>query len=130
MKRVLITIILSIFIYGVYAQKFADVKFEQTVCNVGEFTENRSQITSLFTFTNIGTAPLFFFRSVAPCGCMSIELPKEPILPGKRGIIKITYSIQEKYPGYFKKTIAVFANTNQQRYVLSIEGIIQSQRDE
>ena len=74
-----------------------------------------------FTFKNIGSAPLLIQRVQTTCGCTSPEYTNEPVLPGKEGKIKITYSTVGRI-GTFDKDITVFTNVSDTIYRLSIKG--------
>lgn len=88
----------------VSAQGKADIKFDKTSHNFGTFSENDPVVSCVFTFTNVGDAPLVIHQAVASCGCTVPEYTQEPVLPGKTGTVKITYNGTGKYPGHFKKS--------------------------
>ena len=76
-----------------------------------------------FTFTNVGTAPLIIHQAIASCGCTVPTYTKDPIKPGEKGSIDVTYNGQGKFPGKFRKTITVRTNAKESAVVrLSIEG--------
>ena len=50
------------------------------------------------------------------------ENTKEPIMPGKKGTIKVTYNGTGKYPGHFKKSITLRTNAKTEMVRLYIEG--------
>lgn len=93
-----------------FAQTNADIKFDKTTHDFGKFSENSPVVSCVFTFTNIGDAPLVIHQAVASCGCTVPEYTKEPIQPGKKGTIKVTYNGTGKYPGHFKKSITLRTN--------------------
>ena len=67
--------------------------------------------TTTFTFTNTGKTPLVIETATATCGCTTPIYPKKPILPGKKGDIKVTYNAQVM--GHFVKMVDVkFAQFN------------------
>ena len=94
----------------VSAQGKADIKFDKTSHNFGTFSENDPVVSCVFTFTNVGDAPLVIHQAVASCGCTVPEYTQEPVLPGKTGTVKITYNGTGKYPGHFKKSITLRTN--------------------
>ena len=102
--------------------KNADIKFDQTTQSVGEFSVKEPVVYTEFTFTNIGSAPLVIHQVVASCGCTIPEYSKEPVLPGKKGKIKVTYDGTDKPNGYFKKSIIVRTNAKTPTSRLFIEG--------
>ena len=53
----------------VSAQGKADIKFDKTSHNFGTFSENDPVVSCVFTFTNVGDAPLVIHQAVASCGC-------------------------------------------------------------
>ena len=111
MKKILF--LMTLLVVGVsfaFAQTNADIKFDKTTHDFGKFSENSPVVSCVFTFTNIGDAPLVIHQAVASCGCTVPEYTKEPIQPGKKGTIKVTYNGTGKYPGHFKKSITLRYN--------------------
>ncbi|MBA3828554.1 MAG: DUF1573 domain-containing protein [Taibaiella sp.] len=83
-----------------------------------------------FEFTNTGTLPLLISDCMASCGCTTPEWPKEPILPGKIGKIKVTFHTQG-HPGEFTKNIFITSNalTDAPTYVLHITGNVTEDKE-
>lgn len=106
------------------AQQNAQIKFDKTTQNFGEFSESSPVQTCVFTFTNVGNAPLIINQAVASCGCTVPAYTKTPIQPGKKGEIKVTYNGKGKFPGHFKKTITVRTNGDPEMTRLYIEGVM------
>jgi hypothetical protein len=79
-----------------------------------------------FEFTNVGKAPLIIQNASASCGCTTPEWPKEPILPGKTGKIKVRYNTQGRGNQPFDKSVYISSNasTNNERYELHIKGFV------
>ena len=69
-----------------------------------------------FVFTNTGTEPLVISNA---------EWPKEPILPGDKGEIKVVYKPNGQ-SGKQTKQVTVTANTNPANSILTITGDIQA----
>jgi hypothetical protein len=63
----------------------------------------------VFTFTNTGKGPLVIQRVQPSCGCTTPDWTKDPVAPGKTGMIKASYGTQGR-PGPFEKTMTVFTN--------------------
>jgi hypothetical protein len=76
-----------------------------------------------FTFTNKMKTSLVISNVRPSCGCTVAKWSKEPILPGKTGIIKINYNT--KIPGTFLKTITVTSNAKNATVTLRIKGNVQ-----
>jgi len=63
----------------------------------------------VFTFTNTGKEAIVIQRVQPSCGCTTPDWTKDPIAPGKTGMIKASYGTQGR-PGPFEKTMTVFTN--------------------
>jgi len=75
---------------------------------------------SEFKFTNNMKRALVISNVNPSCGCTVADWPKEPILAGKTGIIKLHYNT--KIPGTFNKTIMVNSNARNPTVMLRIKG--------
>ncbi len=83
--------------------------FKETEHNFGTINQSK-KVQHTFTFTNTGQAPLVIESATATCGCTVPEWPKEPILPGKTGNIKVEYDPAGR-SGQQSKQITITANT-------------------
>ena len=98
-----------------YAQEIQEVKprekgemkFEHTRHNFGVFAVDTAIVTHEFVFTNVGKAPLIIHQANASCGCTVPEYTLEPIKPGEKGKITVTYNGKGRRPGVFRKSITV-----------------------
>ena len=122
-KFLLLTLIMLVNINLAMAQQnTASIKFEKTLHNFGEFSENEPIQTCAFKFTNVGTAPLIINQAIGSCGCTIPTYTKTPIRPGEKGEIKVTYKGKGLYPGHFKKSITIRTNGDPSMVRLYIEG--------
>jgi len=78
-----------------------------------------------FTFTNNGTKPLVITEVKSSCGCTIPSWTKEPVEPGKTGVVKVEYNTT--LPGVFNKTVVVHSNANNSPVRLEIRGKVNSQ---
>ena len=123
MKKVLLlTMMLLMGMTYAMAQKQAEIKFDRVVHNFGKFSEKSPVVSTVFTFENVGEAPLVINQAVASCGCTVPESTKSPVLPGQKGEIKVTYNGSGKFPCHFKKSITVRTNGVVEMVRLYIEG--------
>ena len=74
------------------------------VHDFGKITQN-VPATYTFEFTNTGTDPVTITKAKPSCSCTVPEYSKQPVLPGKKGLVKATYDAHN--PGVFNKTITV-----------------------
>eukprot|EP01012_Entosiphon_sulcatum_P057445 TRINITY_DN81218_c0_g1_i1.p1 TRINITY_DN81218_c0_g1~~TRINITY_DN81218_c0_g1_i1.p1 ORF type:complete len:164 (+),score=21.61 TRINITY_DN81218_c0_g1_i1:101-592(+) len=75
-----------------------------------------------FEFKNTGKEPIILSAVTASCGCTAPEWSKEPVLPGKKSVIKAVYHSAGR-PGGFNKTITVTSNAGVK--VLTIKGTVE-----
>jgi len=73
-----------------------------------------------FTFTNTGSEPLIIENAKGSCGCTVPNAPKEPILPGKTGVIDVEFKPKKSQTGNQTKTVTVTANTDPVETILTI----------
>ena len=119
MKRLLSFIVVAIICSTAMAQ--AVIKFEKTNLNFGSFKEDKVQVGE-FVFTNTGDKPLVIQQAFGSCGCTVAAPPKDPIAPGEKGVIKVSYNGKGKFKGAFKKPITVRSNASNSIVRLYIQG--------
>lgn len=78
--------------------------------------------SATFTVNNAGKEPVTITLVQPSCGCTSPKYTKEPIKPGEKGEVVLTYDA--KVSGYFSKSAVVKMNDGQ-KYVLTIKGEVQ-----
>jgi hypothetical protein len=99
--------------------EYTSIKFEDTLYNFGKIREGE-KVEHTFRFSNAGEHPLLVRNANASCGCTIPEWTKHPVLPGKDGVITVTYNSTGR-SGIIHKTISVLANTRPEETVLTIE---------
>lgn len=97
------------------------LKFKTITHNFETIKEEGGLVTHTFEFENRGRKPIIINSVEASCGCTTPIWTKEPILPMKKGVVKISYN-PENRPGKFSKTITVKTNVGKQ--VLRITGVV------
>lgn len=101
----------------------ADIKFETSTFDFGTLKVGDVKVGT-YTFTNIGNKPLILDEVKTSCDCTTIEYPKAPIMPGQKGVIKVTYTAKDL--GQISKYITVFSNGISNRIVLKTKGNVVS----
>lgn len=99
-----------------------EMKFEKTTHDFGVFAQDTAVVTYDFVFTNVGKSPLIIHQASASCGCTVPEYTLEPIMPGCKGKISVTYNGKGKRPGVFRKSITIHNNGKHTPVRLYIEG--------
>lgn len=119
---ILFALILSVgFINAQNGKKMPKVVFKNAVHDFGKVSEDAGTVSCEFSFKNQGDAPFIIQRVQTSCGCTTPDYTKEPVLPGKEGKIKVTYSTVGR-PGTFNKDVTVFSNVADTIYRLNIKG--------
>lgn len=99
----------------------AEIKFEKTEHDYGNIMQGDNG-ECVFKFKNTGKEPLIITNCQGSCGCTVPACPKDPILPGKTGEIKVKYDTQRVGP--INKTVTVTSNAKNGTQMISIKGNI------
>lgn len=98
------------------------IEFSQVVYNYDTIDQG-SNGECIFTYKNIGNAPLVISKVSSSCGCTTPQVSKKPVMPGKTGIVTVKYNTS--LLGAFRKTIVVKSNaSNKNTAVLTIKGVV------
>jgi len=89
----------------------------------GQVSEGK-QVFYNFVFTNTGNQPLIISNVDAGCSCTVPEWPKEPIMPGEAGIIKVSYNSKDR-SGVFNKAIRISSNAEMPTKIIRIKGVVE-----
>lgn len=127
MKKIVLSSLVIAFCVGCFnvnaQQKNGKATFVKESHDFGTINESDGPVTYEFEFANTGTDPLVLKNVAASCGCTTPDWSREPILPGKKGHIKVTYNPQNR-PGSFDKTITVSSDGNPGTQLLKINGVV------
>jgi hypothetical protein len=111
-----------------YAQNKAEdiAKFTTETVNLGKIQQNVAAVAT-FTVTNISKAPLIIESASPSCGCTVSDFTKEPIMPGKSGVITAKYDAAAL--NNFEKHVNVkFAGVNEIKSI-TFKGEVLSKAD-
>ena len=92
---------------GVQAQPKA--LFDKTTHEFGTILW-KNPVTATFKITNKGDKPLVISNVTTSCGCTVADWTKEPIAPGKTGIVSSTFDA--KAIGRFQKSVGIYCNAS------------------
>ena len=98
-----------------------EFKFEQETIDYGKIVKG-SEGERTFVFTNVGDAPLIIQSIKSSCGCTVPKKPENPIMPGEKGEIKVSYDT--KRIGGFSKQITILSNAITARKIVKIKGLV------
>lgn len=80
------------------------IKFQNETHDYGTI-KNGADGTCEFAFENTGKEPFVISNARGSCGCTVPDWPKEPIAPGKSGVIKVSYDT--KRSGAINKNVTL-----------------------
>ena len=98
-----------------------EFKFEQETIDYGKIIKG-SEGERTFVFTNVGDAPLIIQSIKSSCGCTVPKKPENPIMPGEKGEIKVSYDTNRI--GGFSKQITILSNAITARKIVKIKGFV------
>lgn len=101
-------------------------KFESEEHDFG-IIEEGTVVTHEFVFTNAGKAPLVITSAQGSCGCTVPEYPRDPVMPGKKGTIKVSFDSSNR-AGRQDKTVTLIANTVPNTKILKITSEVVSKK--
>lgn len=124
MKKISFAVALGFWGLGLYAQpKLTAPDFTVDYGEV-EFGGNGERI---FRFKNEGKDPLIITNAQGSCGCTVPDWPKEPIMPGQEGQIKIKYDT--KRAGAINKQVTITTNEPEgsNTHIVKVKGMVKNQ---
>ncbi len=81
-------------------------------------------VTATYDITNTGKKPLTIEKVRVSCGCIAADYPKEPIAPGKKATLKLTYDARQL--GRFEKSAGIYTNASDKPLYLTMKGVVRS----
>lgn len=104
-------------------QNEATIFFEEKEFNFGTIRESEGIVTHAFTFTNRGDLPLIINNVTSTCGCTTQDWPRDPVIPGRTGTIKVTYDPRDR-PGAFTRSVIISSNAETPVVNLAVRGVV------
>ncbi len=127
MKKRFVSIVLLTIYAGttfIFAQQQnPSASFDSEIHDFGIIKEADGIVNCQFIFTNTGGTPLILKNVTASCGCTTPNYSKDPVLPGAKGFINVSFNPQGK-SGKFEKQITITSNAEPESQVLYIKGDI------
>lgn len=101
--------------------KFREEKFDYGTVKEGSVVEHD------FEFLNAGDTPLILQNVTASCGCTTPSWPREPIMPGKTGIISARFDTRgrgSESGSHQSKSVTVRGNFTGGLATLTLRGVV------
>ncbi|MCS6981925.1 MAG: DUF1573 domain-containing protein [Flavobacteriales bacterium] len=89
-----------------------------------EFGGNGERV---FKFKNEGKDPLLITNAQGSCGCTVPDWPRDPIMPGQEGTIKIKYDTRRAGPINKQVTITTNEPEGSNTHVVKVKGLVKNQ---
>jgi hypothetical protein len=127
MKKIFLftALIFTLSFYSFAQQTEADttlfIQFDSLVHDYGTIVKGSAD-SCKFVFRNTGKTPLILNNVSASCGCTVPEWTREPVQPGKNGVIKVKYNTM--IVSSFNKSITVSSNAKNSVVILNIKGTV------
>ena len=91
--------------------------------NFGNVPVEQDSVVHDFVFTNKGTGSLVINATGASCHCVTLDYPKTPIKPGKKGVIRVKLDLTNQSKGYVNRYAIIMSNSSMNPHVdLTLEG--------
>ena len=97
------------------------MKFTADEWDFGTIKEEGGKVSHRFEFTNSGPNPFVIQKVETSCGCTTPTFTREPVLPGRKGYVEITYDPLYR-PGSFRREVTVTSNDRKNINKLIIRG--------
>ncbi|MGC4103883.1 DUF1573 domain-containing protein [Ferruginibacter sp.] len=121
---IIILAVKFIFIGSLYAQTISNsVVFEERIHDFGTIMEKNGKVSHVFTFRNAGKTPVVVTDVFSACGCIGNVITKEPVKPGGKGKVTITFNPEYK-SGFFSKELVVYSNDRKEFSRIWVQGKI------
>lgn len=101
---------------------FAKIDFSKRVHDFGTINEGEIVKTS-FSFTNTSDTDLIITQVYGSCGCTVPDYPREPVKPGAKSVINISFDSHGK-SGVQDMNITIISNTYTGIENLGIKAIV------
>lgn len=100
----------------------AKIKFADSKKNFG-FVKKGEKVVLSYDFTNEGNQPLIISDAKAECSCTTIKWPKEPIAPGQKGVVEVTFDTAPTYDRQ-DRIVEVFSNAASSPAKIRFKGVV------
>ena len=106
------------------------IQFDETVFDYGTVKDG-AKVKHVYKFKNTGKEPLIISDAKGSCGCTVPDWPREPIAPGKTGVINVEFDSKNKGTeegSNQSKRVTITANTDPTQSYLTIKGIVKKDK--
>ena len=98
------------------------LEFADTVCDLGRIVVGSGYHECRFEFTNRTDSTVSIVGALSACGCTVPTYPKQPLDPGQKGVVTVTYDATGRPAGAIDKVITLITTGRPERISLRITG--------
>ena len=110
------------------AGKGPQITLANTTYDMGTIHASKGNVKATYKFTNTGDEPLVIISVTnGGCGCTKPSYPLQPIAPGKKGKIKVTFDPLYRQ-GSFNKVVTIRTNAKQKKARIKVSGTINNNK--
>ena len=99
------------------------ISFDRSLWNFGHIMNSSSKQVHTFIFTNTGQSPIVINKVLSTCSCTVTSFSKEPINPGEKGHVVVTFDPKEQM-NRVAKQLRVIYNGGKSVHVLQVCGFV------
>jgi Protein of unknown function (DUF1573) len=122
MKQILSAILVFVLLSGFRDSNSANMQFDDLKHNFG-FLHQGDIVSHDFTFTNTGDEPLTISETEVNCKCTTVDFPKQPIMKGGKGTVKVTYDSKSAMDRQ-ERTVIVKSNASNAPVTLTFKCVV------
>lgn len=127
MKRILPLFLLVLTATAFRVSNPSVMKFEETKYNFG-FIHQGDIVSHEYSFTNTGEEPLTILDAEVTCKCTTIDFPKQPIMKGGKGIIKVTFDSKSAMDRQ-ERTVLVKSTASNSPVTLTFKAVVLKKKE-
>lgn len=102
----------------------AEIKITESNHDFGNIKAEAGPVECEFEIENTGDSPLVILSATSECGCTKPKYPLQPLKPGEKGIISVSFN-PLGYSGEFTKVVKVKTNAPKKKNLrLKISGVV------
>lgn len=116
-------IFLIIFILAISLSANGQLVFDSASWDFGSIRETDGRVSHTFTGENRGEKPLVILDVVTTCGCTVPQFSRQPIKPGDKTQITVTFDPTNR-PGSFSKDLGIYSSERRKVATLTIQGSV------
>lgn len=104
----------------------ANFKFDKTTLKLPK-TKEGEVVRFEYSFTNDGNQPLIINEIKVACSCTKFEFPKEPIKPGEKAVIKVSFDTKDKI-GFQDRTLDIYSNAKKNPFKIRFKIMVDNKK--